>query len=522
MPFNSYWFIFLFLPITLGIFLFLRKLNYPKLVPVWLILASLFFYSWWNPVYVILLILSIIFNFMIGLIINKTYNQPFYHKKVLIIGIIANLCLLCYFKYAGFFVNTINDLFSSQINIGNIFLPLAISFFTLQQISYLIDAYHGEAKQFDFISYTASVTFFPHLIAGPIVRYRDLVPQFSRAPVMKSCNSTDLVVGLTIFFIGLFKKVMLGDTIAVHANTAFFAAAVGAQATFLEAWGAVMAFNFQIYFDFSGYSDMAIGLARIFGIRLPINFDSPLKAVNFIDFWRRWHITLTSFIRDYLYFPLGGSRKGVPRQYLNIMIIMLICGLWHGAGWTFVIWGGVHGLYIVINHLWLTLRRHWGHDLAHPTWYGTALARCITMAALLFSMAIFRANNLHTSWLMIKGLAGLNGVLVPELHLNLWGLGFLQPVLPGWGIQVGTISLLGPYPLEWLIFCWLIVSFMPNTQEIMSRAEPALHYHLQEAAGTWAWLRWRPTPAWALACGLLAVITVLMMAKPSPFLYFQF
>ena len=160
---------------------------------------------------------------------------------------------------------------------------------------------------------------------------------------MKSYNSTDLVVGLTIFFMGLFKKVILGDTIAVHANMAFSAAAVGAQATFLEAWGAVMAFNFQIYFDFSGYSDMAIGLARIFGIRLPINFNSPYKAVNFIDFWRRWHITLTSFIRDYLYFPLGGSRKGVPRQYLNIMIIMLICGLWHGAGWTFVIWGGCMG-----------------------------------------------------------------------------------------------------------------------------------------------------------------------------------
>ena len=193
---------------------------------------------------------------------------------------------------------------------------------------------------------------------------------------MKSFNSTDLAVGLTIFFIGLFKKVILGDTIAVHANMAFSAAAVGAPATFLEAWGAVMAFNFQIYFDFSGYSDMAIGLARIFGIRLPINFDSPYKAVNFIDFWRRWHITLTSFIRDYLYFPLGGSRKGVPRQYLNIMIIMLICGLWHGAGWTFVIWGGMHGLYIVINHLWLTLRRRWGQDLDHPTWYGTALARC--------------------------------------------------------------------------------------------------------------------------------------------------
>ena len=293
MLFNSYSFILLFLPITFGIFLFIRKLHYHKLVSIWLIMASLFFYSWWNLPYVMLLILSVIFNFMIGIIINKTNNQPYYHKIFLIFGITANLCLLCYFKYAGFLINTINNISGFQINIGNIVLPLAISFFTLQQVSYLIDAYHGEAKQFDFISYAASVTFFPHLIAGPIVRYRDLVPQFSRDSVMKSYDPTDLVVGLTIFFIGLFKKVILGDTIAVHANMAFSAAAVGAQATFLEAWGAVMAFNFQIYFDFSGYSDMAIGLARIFGIRLPINFDSPYKAVNFIDFWRRWHITLT-------------------------------------------------------------------------------------------------------------------------------------------------------------------------------------------------------------------------------------
>jgi alginate O-acetyltransferase complex protein AlgI len=522
MLFNSYLFIFLFLPIIFGLFLLIKRANYPKLITLWLIAASLFFYSWWSPLYVMLLIFSVLFNFTIGTLINNVDKRPHIHKKFLIIGIVGNLVILCYYKYTGFFANTFNDLFGSQFNLGKIVLPLAISFFTLQQVSYLIDAYRGEAKHFDFISYAASVTFFPHLIAGPIVRYRDLVPQFSLAAVSKRYNTLDLVVGLTIFSIGLFKKVILGDTIAVHANTAFAGVAAGAQATFLEAWGAVMAFNFQIYFDFSGYSDMAIGLARIFGIRLPINFNSPYKAVNFVDFWRRWHITLTMFMRDYLYFPLGGSRKGVPRQYLNIMIIMLIIGLWHGAGWTFVLWGGLHGLYIVINHLWLSWRRRWGHDLTPPTWYGTVCARCLTMAALLVSVAIFRADNLHTAWSMIKGMVGCHGVVLPVYHLRALGLAYWEPVLAGWHIQVGSTSMLGPYPLEGMLLCWLIVWFLPNTQEIMSRAEPALHYQLQASEGTWTWLRWRPTPIWALVCGILATSALIMIAKPNPFLYYQF
>jgi alginate O-acetyltransferase complex protein AlgI len=522
MLFNSYQFICLFLPVVFGIFMLLKKLNYPQWLSVWLLGASLFFYSWWNPVYVLLLVFSIGFNFAVGSLINQNRHRPSLHKLFLVAGVMANISLLGYFKYVGFFSSIVNDIFALRLDLGNIVLPLAISFFTLQQVSYLIDAYRGEAPHFDFISYAASVTFFPHLIAGPIVRYRDLVPQFARAALARPYVSLDLVVGLTIFFIGLFKKVILGDTIGVHANTAFAAVALGARPTFLEAWGAVMSYLFQMYFDFSGYSDMAIGLARIFGLRFPINFNSPLKAVNFIDFWRRWHITLTNFIRDYLYFPLGGSRKGLSRQYLNIMIIMLLCGLWHGAGWTFVAWGGLHGLYIIVNHLWLSLRRRWGQDLDHPTWYGTVLARGLTFAALLASVALIRADSLPSSWLMVKGLAGLHGVLLPETHLRVWGLGFLEPYLVGPAIQVGHLSLLGSYPLEWLGFCWFIVTFMPNTQEIMSRFEPALHYQLRDSHGPWTWLRWRPTPVWALVCGILGTLSLLMMARPNPFLYFQF
>jgi D-alanyl-lipoteichoic acid acyltransferase DltB (MBOAT superfamily) len=441
---------------------------------------------------------------------------------VLFAGVAANLILLGYFKYAGFFAEIINDLSGSKINFGNIVLPLAISFFTLQQISYLVDAYRGEAEKIDFLSYAASVSFFPHLIAGPIVRYRDLIPQFSPGPIDKAYNLTDLGVGLTIFFIGLFKKVILGDTSAMHANIAFAAVSAGNSLTFLEAWGAVLAFSFQIYFDFSGYSDMAIGLGRIFGIRLPINFNSPLKAVNFIDFWRRWHITLTDFIRDYIYFPLGGSRKGVARQYLNIMIIMLILGLWHGAKWSFVIWGGIHGLYIVINHFWRRQRHYFYAGSGSPTWWGTALALTITFAAYGLSVAVFRADSLQGTWVIIQGMMGLNGVVLPANHLKLYGLDFLGPHLLAWQVQVGEITRLKPYVMEWFILCWFIVWFMPNTQEVMSRAEPALGYYLQESEGTWAWLRWRPTPSWALVCSVMAIAALIMIARPSPFLYFQF
>lgn len=522
MLFNSYLFIFIFLPITLAGFIIIRRFNYPKLINLWLIAASLVFYSWWTPKYIVLLVFSIVFNYAMGLIINKTCEQPHLHKKVLIFGVSANILLLGYFKYAGFLTGIVTDLSGLPINLGKIVLPLAISFFTLQQISYLIDAYRGEAKKFDFISYMASVSFFPHLISGPIVRYRDLMPQFSTESGAKNYSSTDLAVGLTIFIMGLFKKVILADTIAVHANLAFSAAAAGAHVTLLEAWGATMAFSFQVYFDFSGYSDMAIGLGRIFGIRLPINFNSPYKAINFIDFWRRWHITLTEFIRDYIYFPLGGSRKGLSRQYLNVMIIMVVCGVWHGAGWGYFIWGAMHGAYIVINLIWFRLRHYWGHDPRHTTWYGTVVALAITFAAFQVSMAVFRADNLHTTWVLIKGMAGFNGVLLPEGHVNLYGLAFLKPALLNWHIQVGKITLLGPYVMEWLVLCWFVVWFMPNTQEIMSRVEPALGYQLRATEGTWAWLRWRPSPPWALVCGILAVASLIMIARPSPFLYFQF
>jgi D-alanyl-lipoteichoic acid acyltransferase DltB (MBOAT superfamily) len=521
MLFNSYVFIFFFLPATLLIFSIIVRFGSQTAVSIWLIAASLFFYSWWNPLYLTLLVLSVLFNFGIGTIINKTFDRPTYHKMALIVGITCNISLLGYYKYAGFLVNIINEMSGAHFNLGKIFLPLAISFFTLQQISYLVDAYRGKTTKFNFLSYAASVTFFPHLIAGPIVRYRDLVPQFSRSSP-QAVLSLDLAVGLTLFFLGLFKKVILADHLAKYVGPAFAAAAAGRPVTFLEAWVAGMAFIIQIYFDFSAYSDMAIGLGRIFGIRLPVNFNSPLKAVNFMDFWRRWHITLSDFVRDYIYFPLGGSRKGVGRQYLNIMIIFFLVGLWHGAGWTYIIWGSVHGLFIVINHFWHRLRRYWGHNLENPTWYGTALAIALTFTTLSATMALFRADNLNAALIMLKGMAGLHGVVLPSFLLEGWGLQSLIPVLTGWGFKVGGLALLKGYAFEWLTFYFFIIFFMPNTQEIMSRFEPCLDYHLKETEGTWKWLRWRPTVAWAGLTGVLALAALLLMGKPNPFLYFQF
>jgi alginate O-acetyltransferase complex protein AlgI len=521
MLFNSYVFILFFLPITFLIFSIISREGSQTAVSIWLIAASLFFYSWWNPFYVTLLILSLLFNFGIGASINKIYDKPVLRKLLLIFGIICNILTLAYYKYSVFVINIFNEVSGKHIDPGKIFLPLAISFFTLQQISYLVDAYRGQTSKFNFISYAASVTFFPHLIAGPIVRYRDLVPQFSRT-CPQPANYLNLAVGLTLFFMGLFKKVILADHLTQYVDPAFAAANLGRPVSFLEAWTANMAFFMEIYLDFSGYSDMAIGLGRIFGVRLPVNFNSPLKSINFMDFWRRWHITLSEFARDYLYFPLGGSRKGLPRQYINIMIIMTIVGLWHGAAWTLILWGALHGLFILINHVWLTMRRAWGHDFSHPTRLGTWSARILTFLCAAGANALFRADDLSAALVMLKGLVGLNGIILESQKLRFLGLENLIPVLTGWGIQVGTLPLLKGYALEYLLVYLCIIFFCPNTQEIMSRFEPCLDFQLKENEGTWPWLKWKPTMSWAWLTGFIALLSMLLMGRPNPFLYFQF
>jgi len=304
MLFNSYKFIFVFLPIVLLSYLIIGKYGSRRVALIWLIAASLFFYGWWNPAYLGLILASMFFNYAIGTILSGDVNV-LNRKIILITGIAVNLSLLAYYKYAEFFVENINISFSFNWNVQHIILPLAISFFTFQQITYLVDTYRGETREYNFLHYALFVSFFPQLIAGPIVHHREMMPQFSRVE-NKYFNYDFFAVGLSVFFLGLFKKVVIADSLSPYATEAFSAVSNGNILSFFEAWNGVLAYTFQLYFDFSGYSDMAVGVAFLFGIRLPINFNSPYQSFSIIEFWQRWHITLSRFLRDYLYIPLGG------------------------------------------------------------------------------------------------------------------------------------------------------------------------------------------------------------------------
>ena len=321
---------------------------------LWLSLASLFFYGYWNPKYLLLLAGSVLANYLIGLKIRSLSGQRSQAKLLATLGIVLNLGLIGYYKYAGFFVEEIAAIVNQDWSVDSIILPLAISFFTFQQIAYLVDCFQNKVKSHSFLEYLIFVTFFPQLIAGPIVHQADMLSQFRSANSHRR-NIDFLATGITIFALGLFKKVIIADNLSAFATPLFSEAMDGTILSFAEAWTAALSWTFQLYFDFSGYSDMAIGLALMFGIVLPVNFASPYKATSIIEFWRCWHITLSNFLRDYLYIPLGGNRNGQLARYRNLGLTMLLGGLWHGAGWTYVIWGGLHGLYLTINHLWRAL-----------------------------------------------------------------------------------------------------------------------------------------------------------------------
>ena len=347
MLFNSYGFLFVFLPLTLAGFFWLGR-HSGLLAAGWLTLASLTFYGWWDWRFVPLLVLSIAFNYMMGLVIARTHGQS--RQRWFVIAVAADLMLLGYFKYANLLVSSLNDIARTTYPALDIVLPLGISFFTFTQIAYLADVFQDKAREARLVHYALFVSYFPHLIAGPILHHKEMMPQFAERRTYR-LQRNSVLLGAVIFTLGLAKKVLIADNLAPFANAAFGSPD---HPSLLLAWGGVLAYSFQIYFDFSGYSDMAIGLSRLFGIRLPLNFNSPYKSRNIIEFWRRWHMTLSRFLRDYLYFPLGGNRHGPARRYANLMITMLLGGLWHGAGWNFAIWGALHGLFLSVNHLWNT------------------------------------------------------------------------------------------------------------------------------------------------------------------------
>ena len=381
-------------------------------------------------------------------------------------------------------------------------LPLGISFFTFTQIAYLVDIYRAEPAGASYPKYLLFVTFFPHLIAGPILHHRETMSQFGRRLTPTAEN---FAVGLTIFAIGLFKKVILADGIAPYVAPVFDAAAQGKSLTLLEAWSGALAYTLQLYFDFSGYSDMAIGLARLFGVTFPLNFASPYKATSIIDFWRRWHMTLSRFLRDYLYIPLGGNRRGPARRYANLMITMLLGGLWHGAGWTFVIWGGLHGLYLVINHLWRAAGLRIG---------SRALAGAVTFIAVVIAWVFFRASSVEAASHILAGMAGLNGVVLPvEWQSKLAGI----PGIASLRFAELGAAFQGRETLQAIAALLAIAWLAPNTQELMRHFSPALE-HVKSGSR----LAWKPTMGWALAIAAMTAFPLLQLNRISEFLYYQF
>ncbi|MBN1794139.1 MAG: MBOAT family protein [Candidatus Omnitrophica bacterium] len=522
MLFNSYEFIFLFLPVVLIGFFGIGRLKNHRAAILWLVAASLFFYGWWNPVYLCLILGSIVFNYTIGAgLASECAPSNRFRKKIFFVtGITGNLLLLCYFKYAHFFLDTVNALTGTGFHLGKIVLPLAISFFTFQQIAYLADVYRGETYERNFLHYCLFVTFFPQLIAGPIVHHKEVLPQFAKNTIYK-VNHERLALGITIFCIGLFKKVVLADGIAAYASPVFAAAEHTATLTFLEAWCGTLAYTFQIYFDFSAYSDMAIGLGQMFDIRLPLNFHSPYKALSIIEFWKRWHITLSRFLRDYLYIPLGGNRKGSPRRYLNILVTMVLGGLWHGAGWTFVIWGTLHGVYIVANHLWRTVFRSLkGSGAAVSSWWERALSHLTTFTAVVIAWVFFRAESFTGAVNMLAAMSGKNGIPLPGLRITYPLIG--ERITTSFRLHSGNFMYSFKGCFVFLLFLFIIAWFFPSTQEFTLAYQPALETYSGRERPRMRWLRFTLSPYWAVLLALLSVYAIINISSATEFIYFTF
>src|SRR5437868_2138737 len=416
MLFNSYSFIFAFLPIALaGYFLLARFGNFAAVI--WLTLASLAFYALSNWQFVSLLLGSIAFNYFIGLALITSKLGPAARRAVLTIGVAGDLATLGIFKYAGFLAANLNAIFSTGITV-NILLPVGISFYTFTQIAFLVDAFRGDVARYALPHYALFVTYFPHLIAGPILHHKDMIPQFEREKA-KHPVAHLILCGLIIFAIGLFKKTCLADGIQPLVAQAFGPSAP----TFDQGWIGALAYTFQLYFDFSGYSDMAIGISLMFGIFLPLNFNSPYKASSIIEFWRRWHMTLSMFLRDYLYIPLGGNRHGRALRYFNLMTTMALGGLWHGASWTFVAWGALHGAFLVIHRQFGAFckpRPRLDAALRSPP--GALLRVALTLLCVCLGWVFFRAQTFGAAAAFLRRLVvpGVGGLDAPLPSGSLW------------------------------------------------------------------------------------------------------
>lgn len=507
MLFNSYEFLFLFLPVTLAGFFILGGVSH-RLAALWLGLASIFFYGYWNPKFVALLLASIGVNFIFGYSISRR-RATFDTTWLLTAAVSLNLFLLFYFKYANFFLENLNAVSGSHVPLQAIVLPLGISFFTFTQIAFLVDTHRGKADEADFVNYLLFVTFFPHLIAGPVLHHSQMMPQFRKSAIYR-WNSNDVAAGLAIFVLGLAKKVLIADSLSEFSSPVFSAAAQGQQLQLVEAWVGALAYSLQLYFDFSGYSDMAVGLARMFGIRIPINFNSPYKAGNIIEFWRRWHITLSNFLRDYLYFPLGGNRRGPARRYVNLFITMVLGGLWHGANWTFLVWGALHGALLMANHglhaLGIRLDRVRG-AWASPL---RVLATAFTFSLVVVAWVFFRAETIGSALSIVDAMTLGHGVsLPPELASRL-------PHAFSDGGFFPVTRLAGSTALPLIGAGLVIVFFLPNTQELVLESRRRWEQLVFRRADGVLGLRA------GLMLGCILAVSIWSLTRASEFLYFQF
>lgn len=465
-----------------------------------------------------LLVASILVNFSFGVLLSKNYSQS-NKKMVLIIAIASNLALLASMKYTNFFIVTLNNAFVyfnvKPITMLNIVLPLGISFFTFTQIAFLVDTYHGHINERNFIHYMLFVSYFPHLIAGPVIHHKQMMPQFGLKSTY-SVSYDNIAKGMTFFSLGLFKKVVLADGMANHVDGIFSAVAGGGNPCFFESWLGAIAYTLQLYFDFSGYCDMAIGISLFFNIKLPTNFDSPYKASDIIEFWRRWHMTLSAFLRDYLYVPLGGNRHGKLMQYRNLLITMLLGGLWHGAGWTFVLWGGLHGAYLVINNEWKKITGG-GFNTFLPNHVAKLAGVFITFTAVVVAWVPFRSESFSTTMKFYSGMLGLNGISFPVSWAPL--LKGLAPT--NWATFSGLLPLLHSNSYElclWLLAGLIIVFVFPNAQQIAEE----LGFETSESSLRLERSITLRRGGMAFLTGGLLYISFISLGRPSPFLYFQF
>ena len=473
----------------------------------WLAIASVFFYGYWNILALPVLTMSIIVNYYFGTLISKPHLK--YRQSVLVLAIVTNIAALAYYKYTNFFIDTVNELLIlmdvDPLDSVGIILPIGISFFTFTQIAFLIDSFQDKVKEPHFIHYTLFVSFFPHLLAGPLLHHKQMMPQFSKIENF-TIQHEKIVIGLSIFAIGLAKKILIADTLNGYVSSFYDNLAQGANPNFLASWLAAIGYTFQLYFDFSGYSDMAVGAALLFGIWMPFNFNSPFRATSIIDFWQRWHITLTKYVGDYLYTPITLKfvrlSQGLPVFFeilcslvIPTVLIFLILGFWHGANWTFVIFGGMHGFYIVINHLWRKIfplpRKKNGKGRRYNI-VKIAAAWLLTFLAVNIASVMFRSESVPIALAIYKGMLGLNG----------YSLGYMADIY-AWlaGLK---------YTLLAIASSFFIIFFMPNTIIVASFSTKDFLKKL--------------VVAYPFIVILLALIFALLQVNfyESPFLYFRF